>query len=83
MDFDLTQLLLVFLPWLIFCLIAFSAIKLIKSAKSRKGVAVCFGVLVQLFSPDPYVERTIEMVTVEKKATKKQQYKSGDIKAKI
>ncbi len=79
MDFEFTQILVVLLPWLIFCLIAFVAIRLIKSAKSRKGAAVCFGVLVQLFSPDPYVERTIEMVTIEKKATKKQQYKSGDI----
>jgi len=73
----------VLLPWFSFCLIAFTTIKLIKGAKSRKGVAVCFGVLVQLFSPDPYVERTIEMVTVEKQAAKKQQYKSGDIKDKI
>jgi Na+/H+ antiporter NhaC len=78
MNLEFEPLLVVLLPWVIFCVIAITAIKLVKSAKAKKGLAVCFGVLVQMFSPDPYVERTIAMVTVEKKATKKQQYKSGE-----
>lgn len=78
MTLELAPMLLALLPWGIFCVIAIAAMKLVKSAKTKKSLAVCFGVLVQMFSPDPYVERTIEMVTVEKKATKKQQYKSGD-----
>jgi len=78
MKFELVPMLLALLPWVIFCVIAVAAIKLVKSAKSKKSLAVCFGVFVQMFSPDPYVERTIEMVTIEKKTVKKQQYKSGD-----
>lgn len=42
---------------------------MIKWARKRKGAAMAFGILVQMFLPDPKVEQTIEMVA-EKKETK-------------
>ena len=78
MEFHIEELLLVLLPWFIFFIFGVVATKLVKSAKSRKGAAIAFGVFVQMFSPDPYVERTIEMVTVEKVAPKKQKDASDE-----
>jgi len=78
MQFQTTEFFLIFLPWFIFLILALVAVKLVKSAKGRAGIAVSFGALVQIFSPDPYVERTIEMMTIERKAPKKQQDESGE-----
>ena len=78
MEFNSTDFFLVFLPWFIFFVLGIVATKLVKSANGRKGIAVAFGVLVQMFLPDPHVERTIEMITVERKAPKKQQDESGE-----
>ncbi len=50
---------IIFTPWLSFILLALLAKKLLSSANKRKGVAVAFGVLVQMFLPDPQVEKTI------------------------
>ncbi len=60
-------------PWLVFIVFALIAKLLISFAKKRRGVAFAFGILVQMFSPDPFVERTIETVIVEKRQEKKQQ----------
>ena len=38
-----------------------------KWAKKQKGAAMAFGMLVQMFLPDPKVEQTIEMVVESKK----------------
>ncbi len=37
-----------------------------------------FGILVQMIMPDPYAERTVEIVQEDKKETKKQQDENGD-----
>ncbi len=58
---------IIFTPWLSFILLALLAKKLLSSANKRKGVAVAFGVLVQMFLPDPQVEKTIETIIVEKR----------------
>ena len=50
------------------CMVVFFAL-MIKWARKRKGAAMAFGILVQMFLPDPKVEQTIEMVA-EKKETK-------------
>ncbi len=55
-----------------FIVLALVAILLLKFAKKRRGVAIAFGILVQMFSPDPLVERTIETVIVEKRQIRKQ-----------
>ncbi|NQY34198.1 MAG: hypothetical protein HRT37_04350 [Alteromonadaceae bacterium] len=78
MEFQIEQLLLVLIPWCIFFILGVVATNLVKSARARKGTAIAICVFVQMFSPDPYVERTIEMVTVEKKAPKKQQDESDE-----
>ncbi len=39
-------------------------------AKKQKGAALAFGILVQMFLPDPKVEHTIEMVVETKRETK-------------
>jgi len=64
---------IVLAPWLVFVMSALIAKLLIRFAKKRRGVAIAFGVLVQMFSPDPYVEKTIETFIVEKRQVKKQQ----------
>lgn len=64
---------IVLAPWLVFIVLALIAKLLISFAKRRRGVAFAFGILVQMFSPDPFVERTIETVIVEKRQEKKQQ----------
>ena len=58
-------------PWLVFVVLAIVANILIKLAKKRRGIAIAFGVFVQMFSPDPLVENTIKMVQVENRIVKK------------
>lgn len=41
-----------------------------KWARKRKGAAMAFGMLVQMFLPDPNVQQTIEIVTVSKQEQK-------------
>lgn len=45
-------------------------------ARKRKGAAMAFGMLVQMFLPDPKVQQTIEIVTESKQ---EQKNKSGQI----
>ena len=47
-----------------------------KWARKRKGAAMAFGMLVQMFLPDPKVQQTIEIVTESKQ---EQKNKSGQI----
>lgn len=60
-------------PWLLFVVLAITACWLLKLAKKRKGIALAFGVFVQMFSPDPMVEQTIKMVQVDKRVIKQKQ----------
>ena len=64
-------------PWLVFAVLSILAIILMKFAKKRRGIAIAFAVFVQMFSPDPLVEKTIAMVVSEKRAIKKQQAEDG------
>ena len=64
-------------PWIVFAGCSFFAIILMKFAKKRRGIAIAFAVFVQMFSPDPLVEKTITMVVSEKRAIKKQQAEDG------
>ncbi|GAA6172213.1 hypothetical protein NBRC116592_18830 [Colwellia sp. KU-HH00111] len=67
---------IVLAPWLVFIVFALVAKVLINFAKKRRGIAVAFGIFVQMFSPDPFVERTVETVVVAKQQRKQPQ---GDV----
>lgn len=67
---------IVLAPWLVFIVFALVAKILINFAKKRRGIAVAFGIFVQMFSPDPFVERTVETVVVAKQQRKQPQ---GDV----
>lgn len=60
-------------PWLVFIVFALLAKVLIGFAKKRRGIAIAFGVFVQMFSPDPFVERTVETFIAEKRQERKQE----------
>jgi len=75
-------LLWAFLPWFIAFIFGFIASKLMKSAKKRRGAAIAFGALVQMFTPDPYAERNIEMMVIEKRQEKKQEEDMGKLPKK-
>lgn len=59
-------------PWLLLVVVIFIFKKLIGWAKNRKTGALVFGALVQMIMPDPYAERTINVVQQEEKETKKE-----------
>jgi hypothetical protein len=73
---------LILAPWLVFVILAIFACLLLKFAKKRKGIAFAFGVLVQMFAPDPMVEQTIKMVQVDKRVVKENK-KQGKEKLEI
>ncbi|MCP4325045.1 MAG: hypothetical protein GY787_25005 [Alteromonadales bacterium] len=73
---------LVLAPWLAFIILAIIACWLLKLAKKRKGIAIAFGIFVQMFSPDPMVEQTIKMAQVDKQMVK-QKVKQGNGKKLI
>ncbi len=62
-----------FAPWLVFVALALIAKLLLNFAKKRRGIAIAFGVFVQMFMPDPMVEQTIKTVVVLEKRQKKTQ----------
>ena len=64
-------------PWIVFAVLSILAVLFMKLANKRRGVAIAFAVLVQMFSPDPFVEKAIAMVVSEKRAIKKQQEEDG------
>jgi hypothetical protein len=65
-------------PWLFFAVFAIIACSLLKFARKRKGIAVAFGIFVQLFTPDPLVEQTIKMVQVDKRIVTRKEKKGSD-----
>ncbi len=69
---DLTQISIQLLPWIILLVIVLFARLLFKWAKSQHTGAYVFGAMVQTMLPDPYVERTIQVVQDNKKEVKKQ-----------
>ncbi|WJG09028.1 hypothetical protein [Aliiglaciecola sp. LCG003] len=70
---NLVELALVLLPWMVLVGIVLVFATLVKLAKKRKSAVVAFGVLVHMFLPDPYVQRTIETVAEAKQEVRKQQ----------
>ncbi|MBU2894210.1 hypothetical protein KO495_12890 [Colwellia sp. D2M02] len=59
-------------PWLVFVVFGILANLLIKWAKKRRGIAVAFGIFVQMFTPDPMVENTIKVIQVERRIVKEE-----------
>lgn len=66
------------LPWAAFMGLIILFSKLVGWAKNRKNSAVALAVLVQMFLPDPNVEKTIEIVAEAKQEVKKQQDENGE-----
>ncbi len=62
---------IVLAPWLTFVVLAIIACWLIKLARKRKSLAIAFGVLVQMFMPDPQIEQTVKAVQVDKRVFKR------------
>mgnify|MGYP001108089144 CR=1 FL=1 len=57
--------------WLVFvCLLAFFLL-MYHWARKKKGAAMAFGMLVQMFLPDPKVQQTIEFVVESKQEERK------------
>ena len=69
-----------FYPWLFFLAVIFVFYKLFSWAKNKKTRALVFGILTQMFMPDPYVERTVQVVQEDKKESKQAEDDSGDPK---
>lgn len=72
------ELIQLFTPWLVLAGLAFTFIRLYLWARNKKSGAFIFGMLIQMMMPDPYAERTIQVVQEEKKATRKEQDENGD-----
>ena len=64
--------------WIVLGFIVFILMKLVSWAKQKKTGVLALGIFIQMFTPDPYVERTVKVVQEDKKATKKQQDENGD-----
>ncbi|MGJ8682503.1 hypothetical protein [Paraglaciecola sp.] len=62
-----------FMPWIVFMGFVYLCIKMTGWAKNRKAGAIAFGLLVQMFIPDPKAKITIEAVAKQKQEVKKQQ----------
>ncbi|MCJ8318492.1 MAG: hypothetical protein MJK12_02595 [Colwellia sp.] len=81
MEFPI-ELMVAFVPWITFLvfsvLITMLGKVLLSWAKYRRAGAIIFGVLVQMLTPDPYVQRTIETMVIEKKVVKKHQEESSE-----
>lgn len=73
----LQELFFIYLPWFIVLVIFWGFSRLINWAKHRKVGAFVFGIMVQMFLPDPKVEHTIHMVQEVKKGTNKKQNENG------
>ena len=68
----LSDLLTLYLPWLMLSLLFRLFFWLFKRAKQRKSGVVILLSFFQMFLPDPYAERTIKTVQVQKKKQVKQ-----------
>jgi len=60
-------------PWGIFLLLICVGGQMYSWARKRKSAAFAFGMAVQMFLPDPNVQKTIEIVTEQKKNFKQSQ----------
>ncbi|MFT2092948.1 hypothetical protein [Paraglaciecola sp. 2405UD69-4] len=62
-----------FVPWLLFLVFILFFLKMITWARNRKAAAIAFGLLVQMYLPDPKAQITIEAVAERKQEVKKAQ----------
>jgi len=65
----LKQFLIAHFPWIMFLLLIRIFIKLVSGARTRKKGIIIVATILQMFIPDPYIERTVKIVQVQ---TKKQ-----------
>jgi hypothetical protein len=72
------EFLLVLAPWVFFVILTTVFIRLYSWAKQKKVAAIALMAMVQMFSPDPYAERTIEIVQQDKKSGELKQQEDGD-----
>lgn len=67
-------------PLIIFLLFILSSLKLVTWARQRKGLALAFGIFVQMLLPDPKAQQTIEAIAQRKDEVKKQQDENAESK---
>jgi hypothetical protein len=67
------------LPWIVLLVIILFARLLLKWAKQQHTGAYVVGAMVQTILPDPYVERTIQVVQHNKKEVKKEKENDGEL----
>jgi hypothetical protein len=76
----LIEIITLVMPWFVFLVFVLFCLKMTDWARKRKAGAIAFGLLVQMFLPDPKVQVTIESVVERKQEVKKQQ--QGDKRPK-
>ncbi len=67
------KLILAYSPWLVVGILILTFYWLTKWAKNKKTGAVIFAAMIHMFLPDPFSERTVEVVQQERKADDKEQ----------
>ncbi len=78
-QFNFDDLYQLFLPWIILFGLFMAFKQLYSWARNKKTGAFVFGMLIQMMMPDPYVDRTIQVIQEEKKSTEKEQGDSDDL----
>lgn len=64
-------------PWTVAAIVCLIFYRLVMKAKAGKATAFVIGAFLQMMLPDPYAERTIEIVQDRKKEVIKQQREDG------
>lgn len=67
-----------FIPWIVLLVTVFVFSKLVSWAKKKNAAAITFGALVQMFSPDPFAERTIQVIQQDKKSAEHRKQDDSD-----
>jgi hypothetical protein len=67
------ELLLIYLPWLVFAAMLAVFIKLFSWARRKKSGAIILAAFVHMFLPDPQIEKTIKVVQEVKQIKKAEQ----------
>ena len=76
-DFELLEgILWIYLPWLVFAGLLKLFLFGISRARKRKTGVVIIATFLQMFMPDPYVERTVKTVQLQTKKQKESDKKS-------
>ena len=70
---NLEQILMPLIPWAMVGGLIYLMSNLATQAKKLTKVAITVGVLIQMFTPDPKVEQTIQLVVEQKQQSENQQ----------